>query len=73
MTKLLQFLNKYPNQWHSIATDSVTTKELERTRALIPYQIEVIDHKNGTRQIRRQHNDTNAACSFPFALCSCEC
>lgn len=38
--KMYEFLQKYPNQWHSIAKDKKTSKAFERVQELHPNEVE---------------------------------
>jgi hypothetical protein len=39
--RLIEFLKRYPNQWHSIKNDKLTSKALDRCIALYPGRIAV--------------------------------
>jgi hypothetical protein len=48
--KLMQFLEKYPNQWHSLATNKQTVRAFERLQAL--YGVYVYEFDGFTNQMR---------------------
>lgn len=48
--KLMAFLEKYPNQWHSLATDKKTVRAFERLQAL--YGTSVFEFDGFTNQMR---------------------
>jgi hypothetical protein len=48
--KLMQFLENYPNQWHSLAKDAKTRRAFERLQVL--YGTKVFQFSDCTNQMR---------------------
>jgi hypothetical protein len=48
--KLMQFLENYPNQWHSLAKDARTAKAFKRLQSL--YGTRVFEFDGFTNQMR---------------------
>lgn len=50
--KLLEFLNKYPNQWHTVATDARTKRALKLVSNILRRDLEVVRWTDKDYQIK---------------------